>query len=413
MLVTLPFVLLIMDYWPLKRFKLGQEKDGNEVTGKYIDKRADIFRLVREKTPLFILTAITSIVTFIFQKSDGAVQTMESFSLSARLNNAMVSYLEYLEKTIWPKQLAIFYPHPGNTLAIWKGILCGMVLVGITTVAIKVIKRAPYFAVGWFWYLGTLVPVIGIVQAGGQAMADRYAYVPLIGIFIIAAWGLPELMANWHHRKKILTIASGILIPVLMMLTWLQVSYWNSSTTIFKHAVKVTDKNALAHNNLGNALSAENKIDEAISHHKVAIKISPGFALAHYNLGNALSAENKIDEAISHYETAIKLSPEIAEAHINIGNALLGIQENEKAISHYKVAIKLKPDYAISHNNLGFALAKQGRVNKAISHYKIAIKLKPDYDLAHYNLKMAMNDLKEKEEFKTHPSLLSENAIKQ
>ena len=217
MLVTLPFVLLLMDYWPLRRFKLGQEKGNGDIPEKYTDKGPDILRLVREKIPLFLLATGAGIVTFIVQKSGGALQSMETISLSARLTNAMVSYLEYLEKTVWPKGLAVFYPHPGNALAAWKGILCGLALVGITAIVNQgLLGRHPYLAVGWFWYLGTLVPVIGIVQAGFQAMADRYAYVPLIGIFIIVAWGVPELISKWRYKEKGLSISVGIIIFTLL-----------------------------------------------------------------------------------------------------------------------------------------------------------------------------------------------------
>ena len=258
MLITLPFVLLLMDYWPLGRFKLGQGRDNSGIIEKNRTKRSDLLQLVCEKIPLFLLAAGSGIVAFIVNRH---VQTIEMISLSNRLTNATVSYLEYLEKTAWPKGLAIFYPHPGNALAAWKGILCGLVLVGITVIAIRFIKKAPYFVVGWFWYLGTLVPVIGIVQQGGQAMADRYAYVPLIGIFSIVTWGLPELMAKWRHRNKVLIVLAGIWIPTLMVMTWTQVGHWENSITIFKHAIRVTDKTyptfAVAHYNLGNVLQME------------------------------------------------------------------------------------------------------------------------------------------------------------
>jgi len=362
MLVTLPFVLLLMDYWPLRRFKLGQEKGNGDIPEKYTDKGPDILRLVREKIPLFLLATGAGIVTFIVQKSGGALQSMETISLSARLTNAMVSYLEYLEKTVWPKGLAVFYPHPGNALAAWKGILCGLALVGITAIVIKFIRKAPYLAVGWFWYLGTLVPVIGIVQAGVQAMADRYAYVPLIGIFIIAAWGVPELISKWRYKEKVLSISVGIIIPTLLVTTWWQVNHWKNSITVFKHAIRVTDKkypgSPVVHNNLGIALVAEGKNEEAISHYKMAIKLNPDFALAHNNLGNALSAERKIEEAISHLKMAIKLNPDFADAYNNLGVALVAEGKNEEAISHYKMAIKINPDFAAAQKNLETALLR-------------------------------------------------------
>jgi len=240
MLVTLPFALLLLDYWPLRRLKFGQERGGNETSEKNTAKRSEVFRLMLEKIPLFLLTTGLSIVTFIATKSFGAI--VEDVTFSTRLTNATVSNLEYLEKMMWPEKLAIFYAHPGNTLAVWKGILCGMALLGITIISIRLIRKAPYFAVGWFWYLGTLVPVIGIVQVGGQAMADRYTYIPLIGIFIIAAWGVPELISKWRYKEKVLSISVGIIIPTLLVTTWWQVNHWKNSITVFKHAIRVTDK---------------------------------------------------------------------------------------------------------------------------------------------------------------------------
>ncbi|MCL0039418.1 tetratricopeptide repeat protein [Nitrospinaceae bacterium] len=403
MLITLPFVLLLMDYWPLRRFKLGQEKGNGDIPEKYTDKGSDILRLVREKIPLFLLAAGSGIVAFMVNK---VVLTMKDFSLSERLTNAMVSYLEYLEKTAWPKGLAIFYPHPGNSLVVWKGVLCGAALLGITVIAIRFIKKAPYFVVGWFWYLGTLVPVIGIVQAGGQAMADRYAYVPLIGIFIIVAWGLPELMAKWRHRNKVLIVLAGIWIPTLMVMTWTQVGHWENSITIFKHTIRVTNKTyptfALAHYNLGNALVAEGKNEEAISHYKMAIKINPSHANAHYNLGIALFAKEKNEEAISHYKVAIKLKPDYAEAYSNLGMALVAEGKIEEAISHYKMAIKLKPDSAEPYNNLGNALVTEGKNEEAVSQYKMAIKIKPDYAKAYNNLGIALFAKRKIEEAISH-----------
>ncbi|MBT3921997.1 MAG: tetratricopeptide repeat protein [Nitrospina sp.] len=391
MLVTLPLVLLMMDYWPLRRLKFENDEGHNEVTEKYSDKKMDFWHLVWEKIPLFLLTTVSSIVTVVVQKSGGAVQNMEAYSLSARITNAMVSYIVYLKKAVWPKELALFYPHPGNSLAIWKGILCGMVLVGISAIAIKFIRKAPYFAFGWFWYLGTLAPVIGFVQVGGQAMADRYAYVPLIGIFIMVAWGVPELLAKWRNRDKVLVVLAGIYIPVLMILTWNQVSHWKNSISVFRHAIKVTDKEhpnfALVHANLGSALSAERKTAEAIFHFKKALHLEPNFTLAHNNLGNALFDAGKTDDAISHYKLAIKLKPDYAAAHNNLGIALSNSGKTDEAISHYKKAIKFKPEFAQPHYNLGLDLLTTGKAQEAISHFKIAITLNPDLTPAYNKLK--------------------------
>ena len=291
MLVTLPFVLLLMDYWPLRRLQFEQERESNEILEKNTAKRSEVFRLVLEKIPLFLLTMVLSIVTLLMPINASAIN-FDLLSLQARLTNAIVLYLEYLGKMIWPAKLAIFYAHPGNALAVWKGILCGMVLVGISAVTIRFIRKVPYLAFGWFWYLGTLVPVMQIVQTGRHGMADRYAYIPLIGIFIIVAWGLPELMAKWRYRDKFLILLAGIYFPILMVTTWNQVSHWKNSITIFKHAIRVTDKEypdfALTHINLGNALLTERKTEEGIFHYRMAIKLKPDFADARHNLKIAL-----------------------------------------------------------------------------------------------------------------------------
>jgi len=395
MLVTLPFALLLLDYWPLRRLKLGQESDSNENLEKTTTKRSEVFRLVLEKAPLFLLTVGLSIVTVYYQNIAGALKSLDLFPLQVRLTNAIVSYLEYLGKMIWPSGgLSILYPHPGNALPRWQGILCGTVLVGITIISIRLIRKVPYFAVGWFWYLGTLVPVIGIVQVGAQAMADRYAYVPLIGIFIILTWGIPELISKWRYKEKVLSISGGIIIFALMITTWGQVSHWKNSITVFEHAISVIDKEypgfALIHNNLGIALGAEEKNEEAISHFKKAIKLNPEHARAHNNLGIALGAEGKNEEEISHYKMAIKLDPDFAVAHNNLGSALDAEGKNEEAISHYKMAIKLNPEYADAHYNLGSALDAEGKNEEAISHYKMAIKLNPDDFWAHNKLGHAL-----------------------
>jgi Tfp pilus assembly protein PilF len=394
MLVTLPFVLLLLDYWPLRRLKFEQERGGNETSEKNTAKRSETFRLVLEKIPLFLLTTGLSIVTFIAEKSIGAMNAAENLTFSARLTNAMVSYLEYLKKMIWPEKLAVFYSHPGNTLAVWKGILCGMALVGITIISIRLIRKAPYFAVGWLWYLGTLVPVIGIVQIGGQAMADHYAYIPLIGIFIIVAWGVPELIPKGRYKEKVLSVSAGIIIPLLLVTTWWQVSHWKNSITLFKHAIRVTDKKyptfAVIHNNLGNTLFADRKIEEAISHLKIAIKLRPNYIKAHNNLGIALFADQKNEGAISHFKMAIKLSPNHTQAYHNLGIALFANRKIEEAISHYKTAIKLNPNYTNAHYSLGYALVQKGEMKEAVHHFRETLRLKPDHVAARDNLEFAL-----------------------
>jgi protein O-mannosyl-transferase len=363
MLVTLPFVLLLLDYWPLMRFKFRQKKGYNETSGKTTSQESETLQLVLEKVPLFLFTIGLSIVTFISQKRfPDAGNYTENLAFSARLINAIASYLEYFGKVIWPDNLAFFYPHPGDT--IWKGILCGMALVGISIISIKFIRKAPYFAVGWFWYLGTFVPVIGIIPVGwgwpGSIMSDRYAYIPLIGIFIIIAWGVPELISKWRYKEKILSISAGIIISILLVITWKQVSHWKSSVTIFQHTIKVTDKKypnlSLVHNNLGIALFDEQKNDEAIFQYKMAIKLKPNLVKPHYNLGVALSAEKRNDEAIPHYKMAIKLNPYFVNAHYNLGIILLQKRALKEAVYHFRETVRLRPDLVKAGEYLKYAL---------------------------------------------------------
>jgi hypothetical protein len=360
MLVTLPFVLLLLDYWPLRRFKFAQERDNNEISGKNTAQRSETLRLVLEKLPLFLLTAGFGIVTYIAQKSFGSMHYTESLTFSTRLTNATVSYFDYLGKMVWPSGLSILYPHPGNTLPDWQGILCGMALVGITVVSTRLIKKEPYVAVGWFWYLGTLVPVIGIVQVGGVAMADRYAYIPLIGIFILVAWGVPELLSKWRYKKKVLSVSAGIIIVTLLITTWKQTSHWKNSITLYKHAIRVTDKKhpnfSLVHNNLGIALFTEGKNEEAIYHYKMAIKIKPVQSLVHYNLGVALVDEGKNKEAISQYKMAIRLNPNFTNAHYNLGIILLQKGALKEAAYHFRETVRLRPDLVEAGDYLKYAL---------------------------------------------------------
>lgn len=407
MLVTLPFILLMMDYWPLRRVKFEQERDAEEIKGENSVKRLEIWRVVREKIPLFIIAAGSGIVTFIVQKSGGAVQGMEGLSLSARLTNAMVSYLEYLKKTLWPEDLAVFYPHPGNALDVWKGILCSMLLVGITAVTIKLVKKAPYLAFGWFWYLGTLVPVIGIVQVGAQAMADRYAYIPLIGIFIIVAWSFPKLVENFQYKNMALFISGGILISGLMIITWIQVSYWKNSITLYKHAISVTDKVyplfAKVHINLGTAHQDKGNFDEAIAQYKIAIKIRPDYSKAYYNLGLISDQKGEKREAIDYYRKAISLKPDLAPSHYNLGNLLFQEEKLEEAINHYKAAIRIAPGHYLAHSSLGNALVEKGEMQEALKHYIEIKKLKPDFLPSRKHLDRAILGAKKVEEAKTTP----------
>jgi tetratricopeptide (TPR) repeat protein len=384
MLVTLPFVLLLLDFWPLYRFRFHQpESSGNS------KQRSILFRLIWEKVPLFILVAIISALTFYAQKQGGAIASFDFIPLKVRIANALVSYVKYIGKMIYPSNLAVFYPHPGM-LPWWKITGACLLLVSISFLAIKVIKQSPYFAVGWLWYLGTLVPVIGLVQVGTQSIADRYTYIPLIGLFIIIAWGIPELFVRWRHLRIEATILVTVLLLILMAVTWKQLGYWKDSVTLFDHTLKVTSKNWLSHNNLGTALNKKGRTEEAIHHYLEALHIKPNFEEAHYNLGNALNKQGRTEEAIHHYLEAVSTEPDYEEAHYNLGLLLNKEGRTEEAIHHYLEALRIKPDFEKAHNNLGNALDKQGRTEEAIHHYLEALRIKPDFKEAYNNMGVAL-----------------------
>jgi tetratricopeptide (TPR) repeat protein len=402
-LVTLPFVLLLLDYWPLKRFEIAHLKrifSGD--TQNQIENKKKLLNLIFEKIPLLFLVVGSCIVTLSAQKLAGAIVSIETVQTTTRISNALVSYLVYLEKMMWPKDFSVFYPYPFGESYMWKGLVSGFVLTGITIIILRLIKKAPYLSVGWLWYLGTLIPTIGLVQVGQQAMADRYAYVPLIGIFIIIAWGLPDLLQNYSFRKKLLSVLSGIFFSVLITLTSVQLQYWENSVKLFEHAIEVTDKKYPSfvgiYNNLGVVLNQQMKFEEAMAHLKNAVKLQPTYPEAHNNLGNALSGLNRSQESNISYKEAIRLNPDYPEAHNNLANSLSKKREDlEEAIFHYKKAIQLKPEFYEAHFNLGVTLNKWNDSDQAIGHLQEAIRLEPNLPESHLALG---NILSQKKKFK-------------
>lgn len=358
MLVTLPFVLLLIDYWPLKRFKVGDEKN-NPSVGK------SFARLVIEKIPLLVLVIASSLITYAIQESTGAVQSSDKYSPLTKIINALVSYVKYLGKMIWPDNLAVLYPHPGNTLPIWKGVVCAFVLLVISVLAIKMIKKAPYLFVGWFWYLGTLVPVIGIIQVGIQSMADRYAYIPLVGIFIVVAWGLTDLLKKWSLRNRVLAVSSGIIICIFAVVTWSQVNHWRNTSSLFNHTVKVAHKDyptfSIAYYILGDELETKGEIDGAIANYRKALRLKPTYADANYSLGTILGKQGEYDEAIGHLKIAAEIDSNNYLAHNNLGLALSFSGNPEKAIVHFQESLRLNPNFAGAKKNLSYALTLAGR----------------------------------------------------
>jgi len=388
MLVTLPFVLLLLDYWPLRRFQF-RYQDGSKNT----HKKSIIISLIREKIPFFILSAASCVITFIVQKKGGAIGSLDVFTLKARIANTIVSYAGYIGKMFWPVKLSVFYPHP-DVLLVWKVSGACFLLVSISFLTIKYSRKYPWLAVGWLWYLGTLVPVIGFIQIGTQAMADRYTYIPLIGLFIIIAWGFPEVLSKWRYKGiKFFPIAATVL-SILVVATWFQVRYWKDSITLFEHALEVTENNYVVHNNLGFALKREGRVTEAVENYLAALRINPDFEMAHLNIGVILSGRGDNEAAIKHYKEALRIEPDFISAYINLGNARLRQGRIADAISHYSEALRLDLDSEQAYNGLGVVMIRTGRIEKAIEFFEKALQLKPDYKEAQNNLKNTLAAMK-------------------
>ncbi|HUV50212.1 MAG TPA: tetratricopeptide repeat protein, partial [Anaerolineae bacterium] len=397
MLVTLPFVLLLLDLWPLKRFQFENNRL-SQSKGKTCFNFKESFRLIVEKTPFFILVAISCILTFFAQKSDGALVPLGSLSLKTRIANALISYVSYAFQAIWPINLAVYYPHPLDTLPVWQ--ICGaaLLIAGVFIGAIYLLREYSYIAVGLFWYFGTLIPVIGLVQVSDQAMADRYTYMPLTGLFIIVAWGIPDLLVKWHYRKIFLGISAVIILSALTVCTFFQTSHWKNTITLFENVVKVTENNYKALNNLGVALIDKKKYDEALLYFVEALRINSQKPDARNNLANVLFLQGKPVEAISHYNEILKFNPKKPDAHNNLANVLSAQGKFDEAVSHYKEAIRINPEYADAHYNLANVLSDQGKLDEAVSHYKEAIEINPEYAKAYYYLgNVLINQKKVKE----------------
>jgi tetratricopeptide (TPR) repeat protein len=401
MLVTLPFVLLLLDYWPLGRVTSGRwqvASDKNSVSqlpgatkrsegGPTLNPQLSI--LLLEKLPFFALAAAASIVTFMVQKHGGAMKVGERLSLDARIGNALISYCRYLGKTFWPTDLAVYYPHPGHW-PLEEVLLAGGFLCGISVFLFMQRGRYPFLLMGWLWFVGTLAPVIGLVQVGGQAMADRYTYIPSLGLLILIIWGAYELAGRWRQQVIGLAVAGLAAIVLCGAVTRQQLGYWQDSEILFRHTLEVTENNAIAHYNLAIALFHKGQIDEAMSQLQEAIRLKLDYADAHYNLGIALLQKGQTDEAIGQFWEAIRLKPDYADAHNNLGIALGMKGQTDEAISQFQQAIRLKPDFADTHINLGVALARKNQIDEAISQYQEAIRLKPNFADAHNNLGLAL-----------------------
>ena len=381
MLVTLPFVLLLLDVWPLNRMSLGADSPGRSGLALLWDQRSVVLRLVWEKLPLLALTVASSIGTFVVQRRGGAVFGLDTIPLSLRAGNALVSYVEYIGKMLWPAGLAVLYPYPRSLPGWWvAGAILG--LIGGSLAVIWAARRHPYLPVGWLWYLGTLVPVIGLVQVGNQAMADRYSYVPLLGLFLMVGWGIPELLAHWPDRSRALPAAAVVAILACAITAGGQVQYWKSSIALWGHTLEVTTENSVAHNFLGNALANDGKISEAIVHYSEALRIKPDFVETHNNLGIALGVQGKSNEAMAHFSEALRINPRFEVAHNNLGVALANQGRIDEAIREFLEALRIAPDQADWHYYVAVMFNKKGETSEAIRHLEATLKLNPKHEEA-------------------------------
>ena len=396
MLVTLPFVLLLLDYWPLGRFGMSQSGDTvisqNHQSKNTSDRRWLVAHPIREKVPFLALSVLSSVITLVAQQSGEAVARLDVLPLGMRIANALVAYVSYVGKMIWPQHLAVFYPYLPSELAMWRVAGSGLLLVSISALLMRAARRYRCLVTGWLWYLGTLVPVIGLVQVGAQSMADRYTYVPLIGLFVMVAWGVSGLTARWRYRRMVLAMSTGMLLSGLTIGTWLQVGHWKTSITLWKHALNVTDNNFDAHNGLARALADEGKLDEAIGHFSKALSIDPDLADAHNGLGGALAEQGKLDEAMGHFSKALSIDPDFAEAHNNVGSLFSRQGKLDEAIGHFLQALRIEPDFAGAHTNLGIVLAYQKKFDEAIGHFSEALRIEPDLADAHNGLGRVLAD---------------------
>ncbi len=377
MAVTFPFVLMLLDYWPLGRMD-------------WPPKIADLRRLFLEKTPLLAMTAAASVLTFLAQRGYGAVVSLDRLPFTARVGNAVIGYVTYMARTLWPSDLAVLYPTQSSAVAGVLGAL--LILAALTGITLHWGKQRPYLAVGWFWFLGMLVPVIGLVQVGVQAMADRYTYVPMVGLSIAIVWTVGDMVEArrslfWRNATVAATVVA---LGALAFAAHRQASYWKDSRTLFEHALAVTRDNHIIQNNLGVVAAGEGKSAEAAGLYRAALASAPDYAEAHANLGHELLKSGQFDKAESSLRKAADLKPDLANARADLGLVLAGRGEYEEARRHLERAVVLDPGNAESESNLCFVLTHLGRATEAIAHCNRALRINPSLATAKYNLGNAL-----------------------
>ena len=365
MVVTLPFVLLLLDYWPLERCSI---------------------RSLLEKIPLLILTIISCVVTFIVQHNIGATGLMEDIPFKYRLANAISAYVGYIIKLLLPVNLTALYPHPGSNISLTSVVISLLILLSISSAVICAARKRKYLVTGWLWYIGTLVPVIGLVQVGSQSMADRYTYIPSIGLFIILTWGLSEISGSGFFKKAILTACAGVAIVLLVICTRIQVGYWKNNIVLFSHALEVTENNPLAYYNIANEYQSRKNFDQALTYYYKALEVDADYADTYHNLGLIHKQEGKIEESIEYYYEALRCSPDNTDTLLCLGAAYLELGDSDQAIEMFSQILAIEPKNIDARSNLGVTMIKMSRTDKAIEYFNEILSIDPENSEAYNNL---------------------------
>jgi protein O-mannosyl-transferase len=382
MLVTVPVVMLLLDYWPLDRYRLHHGRDVDAPAATFV-------ALLKEKIPFFLASLASSAVTVYAQQKAGAVTAVKAVSVCHRIENALLAYVAYLWKTIWPLHLAVYYPLK-SSFPLWQVAASLALLIAVSVAVFKSRRTHPYLVVGWGWFLIMLVPVIGIVQVGDQAMADRYSYLPSIGLFIMAAWGVPDLLRARPQRRLIAPALAGFVIAAMSVLSWQQVGFWRDDITLFRHALAETSDNYFVHNVLGLALADAKQKDEAIVELKESLRIYSNYAEAHINLGMLLAQKGDLAAATSEFRTATALDPNDPDGHKYLGTALLAQGDRSGAVREYQRASQLEPNSADCHFRLGQALAQTGDSGAAVREFRAALQINPQNVTFHNHLGLTL-----------------------
>lgn len=382
MLVTLPFLLLLLDWWPLRRFPSNLSPKSDH--GRRIVPGATIGRIFFEKIPLLFLSAASCLATVVAQQD--IIYSLHRLSLTERLGNATVAAMTYLRQTALPIELSVFYPHPGHNLSITR-IVAALMLLGIMSIAAFIVRRThPYCLVGWGWFVGMLIPVIGIVQVGDQSHADRYTYLPQIGLIIAITWLVADISARLRDRTAILSAVAAVILVTFMWLSWKQTMIWHDSRSLWTHALAVTARNNAAHNALAAVAMRENHLDEAIFHAQKALEIYPDDADAHNQLGQALFREGRRADARREFQRVLSTSPNRPRVHYNLGTLLLEAGELDDAIAAFREETRIQPKFIEAYNNLATALMRKGDLDEALAYFQKALEIDPHRPKVHYNM---------------------------